>query len=90
MTQIAASNIQYCVSCDVRAYRVAHLLDVDGSYEQARRVVQFGSFRWGGIFNVAIPMTKGNIESDWWEFLRWYDPDVILIHGIAHSPRFDG
>ncbi len=79
-----ASHSQYCVSCNVRAYRVAHLLDVDGSYEQARRVVQFGSFRWGGIFNVAIPMTRGKIESDWWEFLRWYDPDVILIHDGNH------
>ncbi|MCK4323042.1 MAG: hypothetical protein KAW89_00830, partial [Armatimonadetes bacterium] len=79
-----SNDTQYCISCNVRAYRVAHLLDADGDYEQARKVTQFGSFRWGGILNIAVPMTKGEIEPDWWEFLRWYDPDVIYIHSSEH------
>ena len=62
MISVVASYSQYCVSCNVRAYRVAHLLDADGDYDQAQRVVQFGSFRWGGIFNIAVPMAKGKMN----------------------------
>ncbi len=81
---MATTVEQHCVSCNVRAHRVAHLLDADGDYEQARKVTQFGSFRWGGIFSVAVPLRDGEIDAEWWEFLRWYDPDLIYIHSREH------
>ena len=71
---------QRCLSCRVRAYRWAHLVDADGDYGQARDVIALATLRWGGIAHVAVPVSGGEIEPAWWEFLRWYDPDLLWVH----------
>ncbi len=74
-----ARDKEYCISCNVRAYRVAHLLDTDGDYEQARAVISLGTARWGGLFSIAVPVSGGSIAPGWWDLLRWYDPDIMHI-----------
>jgi len=40
-------------------------------------IIEFNANCWGGRYNPIIPIVDGNISEDYWELLKFSDPDII-------------
>ena len=68
----------YSIYIDKRPMRIVFLVNPSqDSIKIVDKIISYNRGLWGGRFNPII-LTDGNtIESEWWEFLREIDPDVI-------------
>lgn len=40
-------------------------------------IIDFNTNCWGGRYNPIVPIVDGNISEDYWELLKFSDPDII-------------
>jgi hypothetical protein len=68
----------YSIYINKRPIRIAFFVDSNGSTEWFDRIFKFNQEKWGGRFNPIILTDGENISEQEWNFLRKYDPDIIL------------
>jgi len=61
-----------------RPRKIAFLVGVDDDPELRRWLVDYNCVIWGGLLNAIVPTDGKSLESQWWAFLEWHDPDVII------------
>jgi len=69
--------LPYSIYVDHRPVRVAFLVDPNGDKEWFEAILEYNKDKWGGKFNPIILCDGKELTSEWWDFLREYDPDII-------------
>jgi hypothetical protein len=58
---------------------IAWLVEYD-NWEQLENIIKYNCVIKGGIYNAIVPLTKdGTLTSEYQQFLRDYDADIVVI-----------
>ena len=68
----------YSIYVDHRPFRIAFLVDPSNQQNWFELIIKFNRNKWGGRFNPIIFTDGKTFQQNWWNFLRKYDPDIIV------------
>lgn len=74
-----SKNPSLSIFTKARCIRIAFVLDIsDNNFENIYDcVLDFNLSIWGGRFNPIIPMKDGRIGEEYWNIIKFCDPDII-------------
>jgi len=66
-----------------RPLRVAYLIDGSEHWSQILDAVIAEAYgRWAGSRTLLVPVLDGEIDPPYWDWLRWWDPDLIYCYSL--------
>lgn len=66
-----------------RPLRVAYLIDESEHWSQTLDAVIAEAYgRWAGSRTLLVPVLDGEIDPPYWDWLRWWDPDLIYSYPL--------
>ena len=69
---------QFNVMVTPRPRKIAFFIDpLNCPIKLFDSIIEFNTNCWGGRYNPIIPIVDGNISEDYWELLKFSDPDII-------------
>lgn len=78
---MARLEVPVQISSSVRPLRIAYLIE-DGSHAKLvfDEIFAEAHARWGGRNTLLVPVVDGGIAQAYWNWLVWYDPDLIYTY----------
>ncbi len=70
-------ELPYSIYIDKRPIRIAFLVGPQSGLGLFDDIFEYNQNKWGGRFNPIILTDGKSITTEWWKFLRDYDPDII-------------
>jgi len=68
----------YKVYYNIRPLRICYLLDIEKTtVEDIKKTISYCYRLWGGRYNPILLTDGKTLSSEYWEFLKSYDPDII-------------
>ncbi len=68
----------YSIYVEHRPFRIAFLISPADNQNWIDKIIEYNRSKWGGQYNPIIFTDGKSIQENWWNFLRKYDPDIIV------------
>lgn len=81
-------NSSYSIYIDRRPHRTLYVFNESQlTFDQLDQIIEYNLRKWGGRYNLILPVKRNKISDPQWQFLRRYDPDFVKSY-IPVSKKF--